>query len=58
MNQEAQATLNLIEHSLETLIADLGRPPARPTQRQRVESVQSLVKQLKRQLGGSDVSDH
>ena len=50
MSSEAQATINLIKHSLEILVKDLQRPPARPTQRQRVESVQSLLSSLERQL--------
>jgi len=52
MNSEAQATFKLIMHSLEILEKDLQRPPARPTQRQRVESVLSLVKSLERQITG------
>lgn len=57
MSSEAQATINLIKHSLEILIADLQRPPARPTQRQRVESVKSLVVSLERQLTGENHAD-
>lgn len=52
MNAEALATFKLIIHSLETLDKDLQRPPARPTQRQRVQSVLSLVKTLERQITG------
>lgn len=57
MSSEAQATINLIKHSLEILIADLQRPPARPTQRQRVESVKSLIVSLERQLTGENHAD-
>ena len=57
MSSEAQATINLIKHSLEILVKDLQRPPARPTQRQRVESVQSLLASLERQLKGEIDAD-
>jgi hypothetical protein len=50
MNEEINKTMHLLRHHLDTLKADLKRPPERWTCRQRVENCAALLEMLERQI--------
>ena len=50
MNEEINKTMSLLRHHLDTLKADLRRPPERLTCRQRVENCVALLDMMERQI--------